>query len=168
MRIIDVPEYIHRKQLLTLAEDAMLIDAIKKMQEFKVGAILITDNNNKLLGIFTERDLLMKVAGFNLNINQTKLSDVMTKEVQTAHVNDEVQECMKRMTEGKFRHLPVIDEQGSLIGIISQGDFVSISWSQLLQQLTEKTKKSFFSMTQIWMLAIGLLGYLILIYMLFV
>jgi CBS domain-containing protein len=163
MKIIDVPEYIKRKQLVTLEQEEYLIEAIHKMQKFKVGSVLVT-HQDKLCGIFTERDLLMKIAGTDIDINQTKLLDVMTKKVQTAHVNDDVQESMKRMTEGKFRHLPVTYDKEKLIGIISQGDFVYLSWSQLFQQLKNKTKISFFSLTQIWMLVIGLLGYLVLIY----
>jgi CBS domain-containing protein len=163
MKIIDVPEYINRKQLVTLEQEACLTDAISKMREFKVGSILVT-HHGKLCGIFTERDLLMKIVGEGIDLDKTKLSEVMTTKLQTANAQDYIQESMKRLTEKKIRHLPVVDDKGQLVGIISQGDFVYLSWSQLFQQLTSKTKNSFFSLTQIWMLVIGLIGYLIFIY----
>lgn len=163
MKIIDFPQYTKHKTLVTLEQEVYLIEAIRKMQDFKVGSILVT-HQGKLCGIFTERDLLMKIAGTDIDINKTKLMDVMTVKLHTSNVQDYVQESMKRMTEQKIRHLPVIDDKGQLVGIISQGDFVYLSWSQLFQQLKSKTKSSFFSLSQVWMLVIGLIGYVILIY----
>jgi signal-transduction protein with cAMP-binding, CBS, and nucleotidyltransferase domain len=163
MKIIDFPQYTKHKTLVTLEQEAYLIAAIRKMQDFKVGSILVT-HQGKLCGIFTERDLLMKIAGTDIDINKTKLMDVMTVKLHTSNVQDYVQESMKRMTEQKIRHLPVIDDKGQLVGIISQGDFIYLSWSQLLQQLKSKTKSTFFSLSQVWMLVIGLIGYVILIY----
>ena len=163
MKIIDFPQYTKDKLLVTLEQEAYLIEAIRKMQDVKVGSILVT-HQGKLCGIFTERDLLMKIVGTDIDIYRTKLMDVMTVKLHTSNVQDDVQESMKRMTEQKIRHLPVIDDKGQLVGIISQGDFVYLSWSQLFQQLKSKTKTSFFSLSQVWMLAIGLIGYVILIY----
>jgi CBS domain-containing protein len=166
MRIIDIPEYRDRKQLFTMEKETLLIDAVKKMKELNCGAVMVTEDN-KLCGIFTERDLLIKVVGSDLKIKGLKLADVMTSNIQTAHVDDDVYESMSRMTRGKFRHLPVIDNNGALVGIISQGDFISVSWQQLFEQLKNKTKASFLTFTQIWMLVLGLIGYSVLMYLLF-
>jgi CBS domain-containing protein len=166
MRIIDIPEYQDRKQLFTMEQSAPLVEAVKKMKERKYGSVIVTDKG-KLCGIFTERDLLNKVVAEDIDIHTLKLRDIMTQNVQTAHVEDNIYDSMERMTKGRFRHLPVIDDAGELIGMVSQGDFVAISWQQLFTQLKDKTKASFFTFTQIWMLILGVVGYSILIFLLF-
>lgn len=160
MRIIDIPEYKDKKQLLMLEKSTALIDAAKIMKKMNYGAVVVTDKQ-KLCGIFTERDLLMKVVAEGRETKDLTLSDVMTPNVQTANVNDEIYDCMRRMTSGRFRHLPIINDEGDVTGMISQGDFVAITWGQLLGQLKTKTKTSFFNYTQLWMLGIGALAYAI-------
>jgi CBS domain-containing protein len=161
MRIIDIPEYKDKKHLLMLNKDTSIVEAARKMKEMNYGAAIVCDGKNKLCGIFTERDLLMKVAAKGIEIKGLILSDVMTKNIQTANVNDDIYNCMGRMTEGRFRHLPIIDDTGDVIGMISQGDFIAITWKQLVSQLTTKTKTSFLSYTQLWMLIISALIYII-------
>lgn len=158
MRISDIPEYKDKKQLLMLEKSTLLIDAAKTMKKMNYGAVVVTDKK-KLCGIFTERDLLMKVVAEGKDTKGLKLADVMTSNVQTANVNDEISDSMQRMTEGRFRHLPIVNDAGDVTGMISQGDFVAITWGQLLGQLKTRTKTSFFSYTQLWMLGIGALVY---------
>lgn len=158
MRIIDIPEYKDKKQLLMLDKETALLDAAKTMKKMNYGAVIVTDKK-KLCGIFTERDLLMKVVAEGRDIKTLKLSDIMSTKVQTANVNDEVYDCMRRMTEGRFRHLPIVNDEGAVSGMVSQGDFVAITWGQLIGQFTKKAKTSFFSYTQLWMLVIGALAY---------
>jgi CBS domain-containing protein len=166
MRIIDIPEYKNKKQLFTLEKETYIIDAVKKMQEWQCGSVVVTEGG-KMCGIFTERDLLNKVVAADLELKGLQLKDVMTTNVQTAHFEDDVYASMERMTKGKFRHLPITDDSGQLVGMISQGDFNYITWHQLFNQLTNKTKASFFGFTQIWMLLLGMLGYSVLIYIIF-
>ena len=85
---------------------------------------------------------------------------MLCKNIQTANVNDEIYDCMGKMTEGRFRHLPITDDTGDVIGMISQGDFIAITWKQLVSQLTIKTKTSFLSYTQLWMLIISAFVYI--------
>ncbi len=159
MRISDIPEYKDRKQVLMFDSQVELFDAAKKMKELNYGAAIVLENG-KLCGIFTERDLLMKVAAEGKEIKGIKLSDVMTRNVKTAHVDDSVYDSMRRMTQGRFRHLPIIDDSGEVTGLISQGDFVAITWQQLFQQFKTQTKLSFVTFTQLWILVICILGYL--------
>ena len=166
MKIVDIPQYKDRKALLVMAPTTSLLDAIKRMQELNCGSVMIT-KGAKLIGIFTERDLLVKVVANNLNIQDLKLEDVMNKKVYTANAQDNVYDSMRRMTEGRFRHLPVVDEKGDLVGMVSQGDFVAITWQQLFEQFKNKTKSSFFSMSSVWMLSIGMLVYSVFIVILF-
>lgn len=158
MHIIDIPGYKNRKQLLTLDKSTLLIDAAHKMKELNYGAVIVTENN-KLCGIFTERDLLMKVVAEGRELKGLKLEDVMTNSVKTAHENDEIYDSMRRMSEGRFRHLPIVNDAGQATGMISQGDFVAVTWQELFQQLKTKTAISFLSYTQLWILIICILIY---------
>jgi CBS domain-containing protein len=158
MRIVDIPGYRNRKQLLTLEKSTLLVDAARKMKELNYGAVIVTENN-RLCGIFTERDLLMKVVAEGRELKGLKLQDVMTSAVKTANENDEISDSMRRMSEGRFRHLPIVNDQGEATGIISQGDFVSVTWQELFQQLKTKTTISFLSYTQLWILIICVLIY---------
>ncbi len=114
--------------VITIAPAAKLFDAIKVLDEHQIGAVVITDPDRKIVGILSERDVVRTLAHNIRNAGACQLCDepvgqVMTRTVETCTYADTVQEIMQRMTEGKFRHLPVI-ENGRLAGIISIGDVV--------------------------------------------
>lgn len=160
MHIVDIPEFKDKKSILTLASDTTLYDAAATMKKHNYGAAVVTDKDGKLLGIVTERDFLMKVVAEKKDISKLKVEDIMTKDVKTAKVNDTVYDSMRRMTQGRFRHLPIIDDNGKITGMVSQGDFVAITWLQLFEQFKNRTKTSFFTHTQIWTMIISILIYL--------
>lgn len=160
MRIIDIPEFKDKTNVLTFTEDEALAVVVETMAKKKIGSAVIV-KGTKVIGIFTERDLLVKVAGERKNIADLKVKDVMTRKPNTAHMNDNVTDSMRRMSQGRFRHLPIIDDDKNLVGIISQGDFVAYTWFDLFNRATGLTKKSFFNNTQLWMLILGPLVYLV-------
>lgn len=166
MHIVDIPEFKDKKATFTIHLDTDLYEAAALMKKNNVGAAVIVDSEDKLVGIISERDFLMKVVAEKLDITKMKVSDVMTKNVKTAKVTDTVHDSMRRMTQGRFRHLPIVDDEGKVTGIVSQGDFVAISWYQLLEQFKNRTKTSFLTHTQIWTIVISIIIYLTL--MLFV
>ena len=166
MKIVDIPEYRDRKHLLIMSKEDLVIDAVKQMRDLNLGSVIVV-SGGKLCGIFTERDLLVKVVANQVLITDLKLEDVMTKEVQTAHFEDGVYESMERMTNGRFRHLPVVDDNGELTGMVSQRDFVAITWQQLFEKIRNKTRTSFFSFSSVWMLCIGMALYSLLILFIF-
>lgn len=160
MRIIDIPEFKDKTDVLTMPETANLMDVVVKMAERNVGSVVVV-RDSKVVGIFTERDLLTKVVGKRKKTEDLSLIDVMTKNPKTASLNDTVADSMRRMSQGHFRHLPVIDDKKNLIGIISQGDFVAYTWYDIFTKITNQTKRSFLSNTQVWMLVLGPLAYLL-------
>ena len=94
---------------------------------------------------------------------ETQLSAIMTSEVRTATANDEVIDWLRQMSNERFRHLPIVDEQGRLVNIMSQGDFVSFTWPDLLGLLKEKTRDSLKEgKSQPALLAAGIMAYSIL------
>ncbi len=162
MRIVDIPGHKDKKELLILDKETPLSVAISQMKKLNYGAVIVIDQsqNDKLCGMFTERDLLMKVVAEGKDVASLKLEEVMTKKVQTAKVDDPVYESMGRMTQGRFRHLPIVDEEGKVTGLVSQGDFVAITWFQLFQEVKEKAKLSFNTYTQFWIFVLSLMLYI--------
>jgi len=165
MKITDIPEFKDKHKLLILKSTETVESAVKQMVKYNYGSAIVIDDK-KLSGIFTERDLLVKIVAEGKDYKSILIAEAMTKNVKTAHLDDDVYDSMRRMSQGRFRHLPVVDDKGFVIGMISQGDFVAITWTQLFQQFKSNTKMSFSSKTQIWMFIISIFTYLALIYLL--
>ncbi len=145
MRIIDMPEFKDKKDVLSFETTTLLKDAIDEMAEKNYGACLVT-SKGKLAGIFTERDVLRKVVGGKgVDLKKTLLKDVMSSDLKTASENDKVADCLRRMSQGRFRHMPVIDEKGAILGMLSQGDFVAFTMSDIAQRLSGAAKASVFA-----------------------
>lgn len=108
--------------VLSVAIGETVFEAISLMAEVNIGAVLVQQNDT-ILGIFTERDYLQKVALKSLSSRQVKVGDVMTSPVISADPDDSIQQCMETMTTCRCRHLPVV-ESGKLLGIVSIGDLV--------------------------------------------
>lgn len=166
MRIMDVPEFKDKINVLTVLPDTPLDQVITEMVSHKVGSAVVI-KEGKLVGIFTERDLLIKVAGQRKSIESLKVSDVMTKNPHSAQLEDDVDVSLRRMSQGRFRHLPILDENKHVVGLLSQGDFVAYTWSDLMSRVGRQTKLSFLTNSQLWLLILGPLAYLILIKLLF-
>ena len=98
--------------------------ALQLMADKNIGAIVIKDQD-KLIGIFSERDYARKVVLKGKNSTDTKLAEVMSKEVITISSDMQIDACMQLMTDKRVRHLPVVDN-GKSIGIISIGDVVRL------------------------------------------
>jgi CBS domain-containing protein len=114
----------------TIAPTATLAEATKILAEQKIGALLVTGAGGRITGIVSERDIVRALAQFGGGALQLPLTDVMTRKVVTCAPGDTVSVLMERMTAGKFRHLPVMDD-GDLVGIISIGDVVKYRLTEL-------------------------------------
>ena len=107
----------------SIGPNAMVIDAIRLMDEKDVGALPVVDNG-KLVGIVSERDYTRKIIVKGRSSKDTPVSDIMTKELLTVNPSNSVTECMRIMTEKRVRHLPIL-EGTKLVGILSIGDVVN-------------------------------------------
>lgn len=110
------------RDVLSISPDATVLDAVKKMAEKSVGALLVMDGD-KLAGIVTERDYARKVILKGRASDDTPVRDIMTTDMVTTHSDSTVQVCMEQVTNQRIRHLPVVDD-GKVTGIISIGDLV--------------------------------------------
>jgi CBS domain-containing protein len=110
------------RDVISVAGDASVFDAIKIMAERSVGSLLVIEDE-KIVGIVTERDYARKVILLGRSSETTKVAEIMSTAVITATVEQTVKECMTLMTEKRIRHLPVVADD-KVIGLISIGDLV--------------------------------------------
>ena len=143
MQIKDRPEFKNKPPAYILKEDELISTAIAVMAERNIGSVVIVDDDRRVRGIVTERDLLRRLLGAKLDQHTTKLSKIMTKDVKTASPDDQIIDWLRLMSNERFRHLPVVDADGRLINVLSQGDFVSYTWPELLLNLREKVSETF-------------------------
>lgn len=108
--------------LRTIASATHVIEALKLMAAHDIGALLVVDDG-KLVGILSERDYARKVALLGKSSSDITVAEIMTAKVTSVRPEQTVDECMQLMTDGRFRHLPVLDH-GKLTGILSIGDLV--------------------------------------------
>ncbi len=107
-----------------------------------LGAASALSNTNRDGTIVTERDLLRRVLANKVNIETSNLSSVMTSNVMLAKPTDAVVDWLRIMSNERFRHLPVVDIDGRLITVMSQGDFVSYTWPDLINYFGAKASET--------------------------
>jgi CBS domain-containing protein len=113
------------KDLVYSSPDDMVADVAQLMKTEDIGPVLIvreSPEGKRLVGIVTDRDLAIKVVGGGLDPQNTKVESVMTREVITCRAEEDVQHAMRAMAEYQLRRIPVVDNDGMLVGIISQAD----------------------------------------------
>ncbi|CEE76191.1 CBS domain-containing protein [Xanthomonas citri pv. citri] len=109
-------------EVFAVAADAAVIEAIRLMAEKAIGAVLVMEGP-RLVGIVSERDYARKVILRDRSSSTTSVAQIMSGEVVTVSPSETVERCMQLMTDGRFRHLPVV-ENGRVQGVISIGDLV--------------------------------------------
>lgn len=100
-----------------------IADAIALMKQRRIGCVLV-EAEQRLVGIFTERDVLFRVVSSNLDPERTPVSAVMTAEPETLTMNDEVAWVLNLMAVGGFRHVPIVDDAGQPLAVLSVKDIV--------------------------------------------
>jgi CBS domain-containing protein len=109
--------------VITIEPTVTLSAAVKTLAEHRIGAVVVVGADGQVAGILSERDIVRALAQRGPTALEEPVGQVMTRKVVTCTESDTVAELMERMTQGKFRHLPVI-ERGRLAGLVSIGDVV--------------------------------------------
>ncbi len=111
------------RDVLTIAPDAVIADAVKLLETHGVGAAVVSADGKTVNGILSERDIIRGLAKHGNALLDRRVDELMTRDVETCGGRDTDQEILALMTERRFRHVPVV-ENGVLIGIVSIGDVV--------------------------------------------
>ena len=142
-RLVDRPEFKTKPQPVTFLAKDKVSKAIEAMAEKNYGSVVIVDDEDRVVGIVTERDIVKKLVKNNLSSKTTKLEEIMTPNPRVANENDDVIDWLRIMSNDRFRRLPVVDAEGKIKVIFTQGDFVSYTWPDLIYQASQLAKASF-------------------------
>ncbi|MFL5333626.1 MAG: cyclic nucleotide-binding/CBS domain-containing protein [Geminicoccaceae bacterium] len=128
-----VATLIRNQVLLTLPPQATVRVACQRMRERYVGSVLVTDERDHLLGIFTERDAVCRILAESRDADRTTLAEVMTADVVTVPPQAMALEALRLMQDGGFRHVPVVAAR-RLVGIVSFTDFRGMEHARLEEE----------------------------------
>ena len=127
-------DMVRNQDPVALPPEATVKDACQRMRDRRIGAVLIIEADRRLVGIFTGRDAVHRVLAAGKNAARTTLAEVMTRDPDTMPPGNTAIEALRRMEDGRFRHLPIVDD-GKVVGIVSRFDFSGIE----LDRLDEET-----------------------------
>ena len=130
----NMSDIVRNQDPVSLPPSATVRDACRYMRERRVGAVLVIEGDNRLLGIFTGRDAVHRVLAEGRSAARTKLAEVMTRDPNTMPPGKTAIEALRLMEDGRYRHMPVVDG-GRVVGIVSRFDFSGIE----LDRLDEET-----------------------------
>ena len=119
----------------TVRPNATLLDITKKLAPKKIGAVVVVGDNGHVDGIISERDIIRALAEHGAQALSLTVSEVMTRTVVACQETSELDELMETMTKGRFRHMPVIEDD-ALVGIISIGDVVKYHLAEVEMEVS--------------------------------
>ncbi len=122
MTMRKMADLVRHQDALILPPSATVREACRHMRERRVGAVLIAEDDNRLVGIFTGRDAVHRVLADGKSASRTKLADVMTSAPAAIPPHATAIEALRLMEDGRYRHVPVVDD-GRVVGIVSRFDF---------------------------------------------
>ncbi|TCZ65373.1 CBS domain-containing protein [Roseicella aquatilis] len=126
-------EIITRRHPVTLPPEATVQEACQAMRQHGIGAILVTDPEGRLLGIFTGRDAVCRMLAEGRDPRATRLGEVMTAKPDCMPPRMRAIEALRLMRDGGFRHVPVVEGE-RLVGVVSRGDFQGSEQSRLEEE----------------------------------
>jgi len=122
------------RDVVALPSEATLSEAARLLANKRIGALVVKDKSGAPCGILSERDVVRAVAAESVAALARPVSAYMTREVATCTELDTVEELMEMMTQGRFRHVPVVDENKQLCGLVSIGDVVKMHIEETVRE----------------------------------
>ncbi|TRW97252.1 CBS domain-containing protein [Paracoccus sp. M683] len=111
--------------IATVKPSDTVADAVRLLSELRIGAVVVSSDGKRPEGILSERDVVRQLGQKGAAVLDSPISELMTREVQTCTLSEDALIILDRMTKGRFRHLPVVDQDGAMLGVVSIGDAVS-------------------------------------------
>ena len=134
MRIRDRPEFRSKPKPLTMTPERSVRAAVAAMCEKNYGSVIVVDERDMVIGVVTERDVMRRIVDDGRDADATTLGDVMTADPRMAREDDDIVDWLRIMSNERFRRLPVVDGEGRIKAVFTQGDFVSYTWPDLMYQ----------------------------------
>jgi CBS domain-containing protein len=122
------------REVVSLSSDASLSEAARLLANKRIGALVIKDDKGGLAGMLSERDVVRALATESVPALARAVNLYMTRSVATCFEHDTVEDLMAMMTQGRFRHVPVLDATGQLCGLISIGDVVKMQIEETVRE----------------------------------
>ena len=116
--------------VLTIDPSARVADAVAELAARRIGALVVSGDGRKAVGILSERDVVREIGRQGAHVLTERVSSLMTRDVEVATPGESALSILERMTEGRFRHMPV-EEDGALVGLVSLGDVVKARLSEV-------------------------------------
>jgi len=124
------------RDVATMGAEATIGEAVSELARHKIGAIVVVEDRDIIVGIVSERDIVRAIAKSGPEILAAPAGSIMTSEVMTCEDSETINDVMARMTRGRFRHLPV-EKDGRLTGIVSIGDVVKARIEEVEREAEE-------------------------------
>ncbi len=105
--------------------DCNVYDAARIMNENHIGCIPVCDENKQLVGVITDRDIVLRTIACDKNTKTTPVSEIMTTNVCTCNCDEDVENAQKLMSQNQIRRIPIIDDKNKMVGILTIGDLVN-------------------------------------------
>lgn len=125
------------RDVVTISPTETIADVVWLLDEYSIGAVVVTLGDSVIVGIVSERDIVQNLAREHEITLRLRVDDLMTKRVETCTPDALIENVMATMTAGHFRHMPVVNRDGQLCGIVSLGDLVDARLRQLETQNLE-------------------------------
>lgn len=157
MKIKDTLDFTTRPKPVTFSPDATVSEALNTMIEKKIGSIVVVNTENNVIGMVTERDMTHIVLAQKMDIETTLLRDIMSTNIRAAEEDDSLIDWMQTMSHQRFRHLPIIDKDKKLIGLMSQGDCLAFTFPDLSEKIMRDLRGRFSYWVQIFIIIFAVL-----------
>ena len=122
---------------LVAKEGEVLSNVLSKLKKNKKGCIVVVNEEEEVTGIFSERDVILKLILQEVDLDKCPVCDLMTKEPQTIEMTTTIAFALNLMSEGGFRHLPIVDKDNSALGLLTVKDIIDYISSGLTKDLVE-------------------------------
>ncbi|KFE34417.1 CBS domain-containing protein [Thioclava atlantica] len=130
MQVMQILKDKGPSEVVTVTPETTLGDVTTLLSSHRIGAVVVSSNGTEVMGIVSERDVVREIARRGPACLTLKAADVMTRNIKSCAPGDSTDNVMEHMTEGRFRHMPVLRD-GEMIGLISIGDVVKARLSEL-------------------------------------
>jgi CBS domain-containing protein len=132
-----ISQVIDQQEVVAVAPTAFVIEAVRLMQDRHIGALMVVEDD-RLVGILSERDIVFRVVAEERNAQTTRVADVMTANPETILPDKPFAHALHIMYEGGFRHVPVVDANGRAVGMVSARDALDLEQHEFEEALKQR------------------------------